>query len=132
MLTLAPTTHRLLDNDGRYVEVNASLLGAGTSYADGKDRWFEVRIYVDDEDYYIVHTMGKTLKEDEHDLGRVIFTTSPYEIIEVLTVRRVSRRRATDGDRTAAPYIPTASMRALAQAASRDAGIREAYVEVAA
>lgn len=109
------------------------LLGEGSSYAAGKQRWFEVAIYVDEDGEYVVHTTGRTTHESETDRYRIVRTRSAFDVIELLTVRRVSQREAhaTKG-RATAPYVPVASLRALAQSADRDAKIREAYLELVA
>lgn len=124
--------YRLLARDGVYVEVNAILLGEGSSYAEGKNRWFEVTIYADDDGEYVVHTVGRTELPDERDLGRVERTSSPYDVIELLTVRRTSARHGHGDRRASAPYIPRASARALAQAAEFDDGLHDAYLRVVA
>lgn len=126
---------RLLSRDGTYVEIDAIMLGNGTSWAEGKERWFEVGLYALEDGTYVVHTIGRSTVTGERDLGRVEMTDSPYEVIEMLTVRRVSSRHGqrTGGDRRAQnPYLPKASLRALAQAAEFDDGINEAYVRIAA
>lgn len=93
-------------------------------------RWFEVYLYerasvvstedtIQRTDYdYVVHTVGGSAVPGEQRFSRVEFTHSPFEVIELLTVRRNG----------AEPYIMAQSSRALAQAAELDDGIREAYV----
>lgn len=46
------------------------------------------------------------------------FTPSAYELVEILTVKNAPE-----------PYIPLPSARALAQAASKDDDVREAYID---
>ncbi len=125
---------RLRGRDGEVVEVDAILIGEGSSYAVGKTRWFEVFIYVDANDEYIVHTVGRSLVVGETDRCRVERTSSPYDVIEILTVSVLSSRQAsaTHGRRAQAPYVPRASARALAQAAEYDDGIQEAYIRLVA
>lgn len=98
-------------------------------------RWFEVAIYrrywIDAEDRaagidythdgphdYVVHTVGGSSVAGEKRFSRVQGTTSPYDVIELLTVRPVDRD----------PFIASQSARALAQAADVDRGIRDAYI----
>lgn len=103
-------------------------------------RWFEVAIYrryvtegidletdpkrpriypVDPEPGdYVVHTIGASIVPGETRLSRITPTDSPFEVIELLTVRK------RDDD----PWIPAQSARALAHAAEFDDGLREAYV----
>jgi hypothetical protein len=82
-------------------------------------RWFSVEIYLRPDDSYVVHTVGDTIVPDERRLARVTATTSGYEVVEILTVRKPG----------AEPFITAQSARALAQASSVDDGIREAYVD---
>ncbi len=118
--------YTLLGRNGRPETHRLVLLGHGTSYAEGKKRWFEVTIYADENDAYLVHTVGRTTIEGERDLARIERTVSPYDVIELLTVRRASRNHS--GDRAVAPYVPRPSARAIAQAAEFDDGLHEAYL----
>lgn len=122
--------HELLTRDGDVIVVDAVLLGEGTSWAEGKDRWFEVKILADERDEYIVHTVGRSNLPGERDLGRVEHVTSPYEVIELLTVRRVAARHRDPDQPPPRPYVPRASLRALAQAAEFDDGLYDAYFEL--
>lgn len=116
--------HELRGRDGEAFIFHGRHLGHGTSEQPGKNRWFEVDVYrrenvhdgvrVDD---YVVHTRGMTAIEGERTLSRIEVTTSPYEIIELLTVIRERRQ-----------FLPRQSARALAQAAQWDDGVRDAYV----
>jgi hypothetical protein len=67
---------------------------------------------------YVVHTVGDSAVPGEIRFSRVSYTTSPYELIELLTVRRAGTT----------PFIAPQSSYALAQAADIDDGIQEAYV----
>lgn len=97
-------------------------------------RWFEVRIIreyevelVDpdgprDEPElrfvgYVVHTLGGSAVPNDTTYCRVARTESPYDVVELLTVRR---------DDTVA--LPGHSARALAQAAHYDDAVANAYV----
>lgn len=80
-------------------------------------RWFEVRIIRDVDGTYAVHTMGPSVIPGDITLCRLARTESPWEVVELLTVRR-------DGSVT----LPGHSARALAQAALVDEGISTAYV----
>lgn len=123
------------------MEFTGRLLGAATSESDfhtnhpgdfaakGEKcsgcRWFEVAIYrrdaprgTGDPDVdYVVFTLGHTDVPGERLYGRITQVNSPFEVVEVLTVRRVG-----------ATFMPAQSSRALAQAAAVDAGLRDAYV----
>lgn len=80
-------------------------------------RWLETTLYRTAEGKYVVHTIGRSIVPGEIDYIRVTFTPSAYEMVEILTVK--SGRE---------PYIPDPSARALAQAASDDDDVQDAYV----
>ena len=80
-------------------------------------RWQETTIYVTDDGQFVVHTIGRSVVPGESDRHRVTFTSSAYEIVEVLTVK---------GNKE--PFLPDPSARALAQAAAVDDDVQEAYV----
>lgn len=126
--------HQLLDVNDTTIEIDAVLLGEGSSWAEGKTRWFEVKIFADENDEYVVHTVGKSTNSGERDLGRVWRTPSPYDVVEILTVRRVSSRQADPrtGNRRTNAYVPNASARALAQAAEFDDGLHDVYLRMVA
>lgn len=79
-------------------------------------RWHEVDIYRTDDGRYILHTVGATTIPGEIELARIISTRSAYELVELTVVRAAS------------PYIPVTSLRALAQAASLDDDVQDAFV----
>lgn len=130
--------HQLLrpDADG-YDEIDGRLLGFATSRRDyhnhpvprdfethGENwkcsacRWFEVTIiYVPQDETYALYTVGHSSLPGEGPRPRVQFTESPHELIELLTDRRGSR-----------PRLPVAAARCLAQAASNDENVSDAYV----
>lgn len=81
-------------------------------------RWVEIRIVRDEDGQYAVSTLGRSTVDGEEDRSRVIFTESPFEILEVLTDRRNGRT----------PRLPIIAARVLAQAAAIDDGIKDAYV----
>lgn len=82
-------------------------------------RWFSVDIYVRPDGSYVVHTVGDTVVPGERRFSRVSETTSGYEVVELLTVRKPGNE----------PFITAQSARALAQASSVDDGVRDAYVD---
>lgn len=90
-------------------------------------RWFEVRIIrlydrsTGEPAEYAVHTLGNSCIPDDELFVRYVMTSSPYEVVELLTKRR--------GERV---EIPGHSARALAGAAEHDEGIRRVYLEVVA
>lgn len=79
-------------------------------------RWFEVHLFRTTEDEYVVHTAGHSNLPDEVPLYKLARTRSPYEVVEILTIRR-----------SGATVIPGPSARVLAQAAQFDRGILDAY-----
>ncbi len=95
-------------------------------------RWFEVSIYrryVEVETSvgdmlgatgadYVVHTVGASNVPNEQRLSRIAVTESAFEIVELLTVRKIDEQ----------PFITVQSSRALAQAAARDEDVRDAYI----
>jgi hypothetical protein len=135
----------LSGRDGEPHEFYGRLLGAGTSRAEHHShaepfaargakcsacRWFEVALYrrrrpttsadaeVSHTFDYVVHTVGGTAVPGEERRSRVSYTSSAFEVIELLTVR------PHHGE----PFIAQQSARALAQAAQFDDDIRDAYI----
>lgn len=79
-------------------------------------RWFEVHLFKTHNDEYVVHTAGHSILPDEVPLYKLSRTRSPYEVVEILTIRRHGNT-----------VVPGPSARVLAQAANFDAGILDAY-----
>lgn len=79
-------------------------------------RWFEVHLFKTSDDEYIVHTAGISTYHDEVSLIKLHNTRSPYEVVEILTIRH-------GGNTT----VPAPAARVLAQAAMYDEGIKDAY-----
>lgn len=137
--------HDLLGRDDEPLRVRGALIGFASSQRDEHThrhsehaepgqrcsacRWFEVRILraeaeltedgVSEEPRgrYLVLTYGRSEVPGETDKRRAVWTDSPFEVLEVLTQR----------DR-GAPFLPSASARALAQAAAWDDDLTDAYV----
>ena len=118
-----------LDHDGRRLEFDGLLLAVASSQKlthnhDGPSappgrtcsacRWVEVTLYrrrvprsvvgpnesFHDHDY-VLFTVGRSIVAGEHDIPRLVETSSPYEVVEALTVRR-----APGGDRPAEVFMP--------------------------
>ena len=87
-------------------------------------RWIEIEIFRTHDNTYVVYTLGRSALPDESDRPTVTSTTSPFEVIELLTVRR---RIGTPGNTRMSAFVPTQSARALAQAAEHDNRLRDAY-----
>ena len=113
----AAAHHALRDRDDRTVEVHGRLIGSGTSYKDGKPRWFEVDIYETVDGRFAVYTRGCSNVAGEKPLRRLIFTPSAFEVLSLLVVHRNGKS-----------YLPRASDRALSLAASYNDDIRDAYI----
>jgi hypothetical protein len=96
-------------------------------------RWLEVTIYsrrhrasIKEDVFtfdYVIYTVGNSDVPNEVDFIRLYQTTSAFEVIELLTVRRFNRHTSKSD-----AFIPPQHAQALAQAASVDDDIREAYV----
>jgi len=135
-----PRDHHLDDGRGSEVDFHGELLGEATSrngthapraeHVDGLAlrgekcsacRWFEVRIYrvssSSPTTEYVVETVGRTEVPGERTRTRIERTDAPHWVIECLVQRR-------DGD----VFIPTVSRRALAQVATRDRAIEDAFI----
>lgn len=93
-------------------------------------RWFEIEIYrlhgqsavEAGRGVYLVHKTGRSVVDSETSLHTLVYTNSPYEVIEILTVRK----RGVNAHQA---FLPVPSARALALAAGYDADIREAYLD---
>jgi hypothetical protein len=123
----------LTGREGETFSFHGVALGAGTSQRDSHNhpgdypnpgqkcsacRWYEVTIYISDDEKFIVHTTGDSKVPGEKRFSRIIETDSAFEVVEILVVRK------RDND----PYLPAQAARALAQAAEIDDRIREAYI----
>jgi hypothetical protein len=145
---LAAQTFEVPRDDGPPFRFVGQLLGSATSHMPEHNhvvpkngaplgamsrcsacRWFEVAIYRltittvtggvgYDAGSYLVHKMGMSAVHGEEQRNTLIFTDSPYEVVEILTVR--------GGDRP--PHLPMPSARVLSAAAVYDAGIKDAYI----
>ena len=81
-------------------------------------RWSEIHLLRTQDGAYVVHVCGHSILPGEVPLPRVSVVRSPFEVVELLTVR---------GGRTA-PYLSVPGARVLARAADVDEGIRDAYI----
>jgi hypothetical protein len=79
-------------------------------------RWFEVRIFRTCDDEYVVEMTGQTLVPRETVRHRAEITRSPRWVVEMLTQSENNRR-----------FIPMVSKRVLAEAATRDTSLEDAY-----
>lgn len=119
MQTTTPISmeYTLTDRDGARFTFTGQLLGSGTSYRDFKQRWFEIDLYLTEDDEYVVHTRGRSTIAGESTLSRISRTSSAFEVVELLTVNHNGKL-----------YIPRQSSHAMAQAAQWDDDIRDAYI----
>lgn len=113
----------LLDYGGTLQTVTAWHLASASSHRPGKQRWIDIDIYQTEDNEYVVHTVGQSIIPGEVPKARVRRTYSAFEVIEFLTV---TDRKVGD------TYIPRDASRALAQAASFDDELRDAYINRAA
>lgn len=126
----------LTDRDGFEHRITGQFLGMGSSYRpDHKGhpatewapvrthcstcRWTEVRLFKSKDGGFCVVNCGASDVPDERDLIKVTVVEAPFELVEFLTT--VDRR-------THETVLPMPARRALAQAASHDRGLRDAYI----
>jgi hypothetical protein len=126
----------ILDRNGARHEIDGMFLGMGSShrpYHKGHQgaewapprvhcstcRWTELRIFRSRDDRLYVVNCGASDVPGERDFITVTEVGAPFELVETLTVTD----RGSDR-----PMLPMPARRALAQAASHDAGLRDAYI----
>jgi hypothetical protein len=132
----------LLPSGDDVLRVHAEFLGVSTSHspqhhhpldrAAAEDercracRWFEPRIFreVDGKRRYLVHRTGRSTVPGEVTFTSHEWVLGAHEVVEALTTRR---RDTRTGDRT--PYLTQPAARVLAQAASHDTNLSQAYVD---
>jgi hypothetical protein len=126
----------ITDQNGKAHQIAGHFLGMGSSYRPehkghpGAEwaprgthcstcRWTEIRIFRDDAGTLYTVNCGASEVPGERDLIRVNRVGTPFELVESLTtVDRVTRQ----------PVLNFPARHALAQAASHDLGVRDAYV----
>lgn len=128
------SSQKLTHNDAPHTEAGGTVPRGVTCSA---CRWIELTIYkrrtvempstiqaasITREDYVVLR-VGRSRAPGEHTLERVLETTSAYEVVEFLTVRR-----PPGGDRPAETFMPPQHARALAAASQFDIPLRDAYV----
>lgn len=107
-----------IDRTGdRPLEFQGEELGHASSDAPDKARWFEVTIYQTATGRYVVHGVGMSRVPGEDNRHWAVVCEGAHDVVDALY-------RVSDQGR----YIPTTSAGALADAASRDPAIRDAYV----
>ena len=104
-----------LETDTGPFRLTGRLLGSGSTHREGKDRWFEVGIYVRTDGKFVLHTVGRSTLPNETPRCRLIITGSSYEVAERLIVSHGGR-----------VYVPGQSLRALTSAAQWDDDMLEA------
>lgn len=125
------------DQSGQAHVITGQFLGMGTSFRPvhknhptglhapkgvhcSTCRWTEIRIFRGyDGTLYIVRS-GVSDVPGERDLVRVIRVSTPFELVENLTT--------TDRRAPSVLTLPFAARHALAQAASHDGPLRDAYI----
>lgn len=128
-------TWEITDQTGDVTLIAGTFLGMGTSWRPehkghpaGRPaprgthcstcRWTEIRIFRGERLYYVVKC-GASDVPDERDLVRVTPVPTAFEVVENLT--------GTDR-RSGRTSLTFPARRALAQSASHDAGLRDAYI----
>jgi hypothetical protein len=123
-------------NDDTVHTFTGTVIGAASSHKSKHDhrpqhackacRWNTIRIFrvdqvvtVDAERYVVVYG-GITTKTGETNRWTIARTSSPYTVIEVLTQSR------NDGEEV---FLPRTARTALSEAAARDSGIEQAWVD---
>lgn len=127
---------RIRDRDGKVHSIDGQFLGMGTTnrpHHKGHPgqpwapkgvhcstcRWTELRLFRGRDDVLYVVKCGASDVPGERDLVSVSQVDTPFELIESLTTTDRPSQRTT---------LPMPARRALAQAASHDADVRDAYI----
>jgi hypothetical protein len=86
-------------------------------------RWFESRIFVDDNERFLLYTVGESIVDGEEPRYRAEWVLSPYEVIDLLTTFRPAEQPGGQRQQS----LSYAARRALAQAANFNERMRDAY-----
>lgn len=112
--------HFHISRDGDVpLEFNGEWIASQSSWAEGKDRWFEIDIYRAESGAWIVAGVGATSVPDEEERTWAVVCFSAEDVVKSLV------RKSDEG----VTFIPKTSQRALAQAAERDSEIAKVYVQ---
>jgi hypothetical protein len=96
-----------------------TLVKGEKGYGCSACRWFECEIVYDPQSRtYTANTVGRSVVPGETDRNRVYTSTSAFKLVEMLTVF----------PREGKPFLPRPSALALAEGASVDEDLCEAYV----
>lgn len=127
---------KFTDQEGETHAVSGMFLGLGSSYRDTHKghpstdwaprgthcstcRWTEIRLFRSHSGAYCLVKCGASDVPGERDLIKVIRISTPFEVIENLTTTdRISRN----------PTLTFPARHALAQSASHDSSLRDAYI----
>lgn len=129
-------TWLIIDRDARPNRIAGTFLGMGSSHRpehkghpDSEHapkgvhcstcRWTEIRIFQGDDSQLYVVNCGASDVPGERDLIRVSSVPTAFELVESLTTVDRHTQRTT---------LPMPARRALAQAASHDRKVRDAYI----
>lgn len=110
-------THTVWNRE-QEIRFDGELLASGSSFQLGKTRWYEVELWRTIDDRYVVHKVGRSDVEDEHDRHSAIVADRPEGVVAALYSRRAS------GDY----HLPLTAKLALEDAADKDSRLREAYL----
>jgi hypothetical protein len=126
----------ITDQQGEKTVITGTFLGMGTSYRPehrghleaesaprgthcSTCRWTEIRIFRDKTGEFYLVNCGASDVPGERDLIKVTAVSTPFEVVENLTTVDRSTRRTT---------LTFPARRALAQAATHDGRLRDAYI----
>lgn len=129
-------TWEIKDQGGEVTLISGVFLGMGTSWRPEHKghrsdvsaprgthcstcRWTEIRIFRGESGLYYVVNCGASDVPGERDLIKVTPVSTAFEVVENLTSADRQTRRAT---------LTFPARRVLAQAASHDADLRDAYI----
>jgi len=123
----ADVTDGVLVIEARFLGLGGSRLSRHDAhagqFATGGDRcpycrWFETRIFRVGANDYVLHHAGRSIVPGESQLCRHERAFSPFEVLELYTVRHAHENRA---------FLTRPAARALAQASAFDDQLRDAY-----
>lgn len=97
---------------------DGALLGRASSWAEGKDRWFEMTLYRASSGRWVVHGLGRSTVDGEDDRSWATVCASPEDVIAAMS--RV--------DEDGVVYLTRTAQQVVSQAATVDDEIASAWV----
>jgi hypothetical protein len=105
-------------NREQEIRFEGELLASGSSWREGKDRWYEVELWSTIDGRYVIHKIGVSDVPDEDDRHSAIVADQPEGVVAALYSRRGS------GDY----HLPLTAKLALEEAAKKDEALKHAYL----